>query len=306
MTDPLRVLIAIDGSDESLAVARCWAAWPAPAAGETPLDVLLLHVSAPLPHAWPMPGSQSGSIERTLTELGARPLEAAHAVFAETALAWRSAIDSGAPADLIVEEAERNGSDLIVMGAHGVSPVRGLLLGSVALRVAQTSGVPVWLMPGGSPCPAALGRRLTLLVAVDGSTEAVYAAAWVARMAPKFGAVAVELLCVLPQLAMPPALLDPAAAGAHWSDGIGQTALDAARVAIAAAAPAARLQVGTDLRTGNTVEMICQRAEEVRADAIVVGSSGPESRGRALLGSIASTLLQTARRAVVVVPSQAE
>jgi nucleotide-binding universal stress UspA family protein len=306
MTEPLRVLIAIDGSEDSLAVARCWATWPAPSAGEAPLEALLLHVGASLPQAWPMPGSEPGQIERMLTDLGKGPLEAACAVFAETALTWHSAVQTGTPAEVIVDEAERNRADLVVMGARGLSPIRGLLLGSVAQRVAQTSRLPVWMVPRGAPCPAALGRRLTLLCAVDGSTEAGSAAAWIARLAPKFGAVSVELLCVQPPLAPPEGLLDPEAAGpAHWSQGLGQTAIDAARFAIAAAAPAARLQVGTELRTGDTVEVICQRADEVRADAIVIGSRRPEGRGRTLLGSIASALLQTAHRSVVVVPSPA-
>ncbi len=49
----------------------------------------------------------------------------------------------GSPAQEIVEYAEDEGIDLIVMGTHGRSGVDRLLLGSVAERVVRTSPVPV-------------------------------------------------------------------------------------------------------------------------------------------------------------------
>ena len=49
----------------------------------------------------------------------------------------------GAPARTIVEYAEADGFDLIVMGTHGRGGVAHLLLGSVAERVVRTAGCPV-------------------------------------------------------------------------------------------------------------------------------------------------------------------
>jgi nucleotide-binding universal stress UspA family protein len=49
----------------------------------------------------------------------------------------------GKPHDAITKYAERNGIDLIVMGSHGRSGVRRVLLGSVAERVLRTTRIPV-------------------------------------------------------------------------------------------------------------------------------------------------------------------
>lgn len=300
MSAALRVLIAVDGSDTALAAARCWSTWPATEA--PPLHAVLLAVAPPLPHPWPESGAEPGRVERTLTALGERQLVAAREVFAPTRLSWEAAVRIGAPAALIVDEARRQRADLLVLGTRGLTPLRGLLLGSVALRVAQSSPVPVWLMPPQAPCPPALGRRLRLLVAIDGSDAANAAAAWAARAAARFGEVHIELLSVQPPFSPLEGMVD-AAAGRfdHWSQRLGQAAIDAARGAIdAMGATAARIEA--QVRTGETVETIIARADEIEADAIVVGPRGLGAVGQALLGSVTNALLQTSRRAVIVVP----
>lgn len=295
MTGPLRILIAVDGSETALAAARCWAAWSA-GAGAAALQVRLLAVAPPPPHAWPAPGSARG-VEGALLTLGQRQLEAAQKLFADTAHAWESAVRIGAPATAIVAEAQREHADLIVMGTRGMSPLRGLLVGSVALRVAQMSPVPVWLMPPQAPCPAALGRSLALLVAVDGSAEATRAAAWAARNAPKFGAVTIELVSVRPALTALAELLQLPAGNDHWTQRIGQGAIDAARAALGELGAHASSRVCS----GQPVDELCRAADEAGADAIVVGPRGLGAIGQAALGSVSSALLQTARRSMIVV-----
>jgi nucleotide-binding universal stress UspA family protein len=54
-----------------------------------------------------------------------------------TASAWRT----------IVDAAERDGADLIVMGTRGLSGVRSLLLGSCSHQVAQHAQSPVLIVP---------------------------------------------------------------------------------------------------------------------------------------------------------------
>jgi len=297
MAAPLRIVIAVDGSETALAAARCWAAWSA-GAGAAALQVQLLAVAPPPPHAWPAPGSAHGTVERALLTLGQQQLEAAQRLFADTVHAWESAVRIGAPAATIVAEAQRERADLIVMGTRGMSPLRGLLVGSVALRVAQMSPVPVWLMPPQAPCPAALGQRLALLVAVDGSAEAARAAEWAARSAPKFGAVTIELVSVRPALTALAELLQlPAASNDHWTQRIGQGAIDAVRGALGELGAHASSRVCG----GQPVDELCRAADEAGADAIVVGPRGLGAIGQAALGSVSSALLQTARRSVIVV-----
>ena len=49
----------------------------------------------------------------------------------------------GPPAPAIIEAADRNDADLIVMGTHGHGPLMHVLMGNVAERVVRTSSCPV-------------------------------------------------------------------------------------------------------------------------------------------------------------------
>jgi nucleotide-binding universal stress UspA family protein len=55
----------------------------------------------------------------------------------------------GNPGDEIVDYAAKIGADLIVMGSHGHSGVRRLLLGSVAEKVLHRTPCPVLVVPVG-------------------------------------------------------------------------------------------------------------------------------------------------------------
>lgn len=295
MTSPLRVLLALDGSDTALAAARCWSAWCD--ADARPMHAVLLAVVAGLP-----PGERDADPEqvaRALAAMGAGRIDAARDLFSRSGLPFETVVRIGAPAALIVDEARRQRADLLVVGTRGLTPLRALLLGSVSLRVVQTSAIPVWLMPPHAPCPQALGRRLRLLVAVDGSDAACTAAAWAAHTAAWFGDVHVELCSVQPPFSPLEAMLD-AAAGQfdHWSQRLGRAAIDAARNAMGSTGA----RIDAEVRTGETVETLLARADEIEADAIVVGPRGLGTVGQTLLGSVTSALLQTSRRAVVVVP----
>lgn len=52
-------------------------------------------------------------------------------------------VREGHPVEVILEEAEKTGADLIVMGAHGRGLIGEVLLGSVTHRVIQRATLPV-------------------------------------------------------------------------------------------------------------------------------------------------------------------
>jgi nucleotide-binding universal stress UspA family protein len=59
-------------------------------------------------------------------------------------------VAAGHVAKAIIETAEANGSDLIVMGSRGLSDVQALMLGSVSHKIMEKAGVPVlvvWTPP---------------------------------------------------------------------------------------------------------------------------------------------------------------
>jgi nucleotide-binding universal stress UspA family protein len=57
----------------------------------------------------------------------------------------RGVVVRGEPAESILEVADREHADLIVMGRRGLGRLQGLIVGSVSERVARHAGVPVFL-----------------------------------------------------------------------------------------------------------------------------------------------------------------
>ena len=57
--------------------------------------------------------------------------------------AWEVEVATGPPADTIVRMAHERGADLIVMGTHGHTGLRHVLLGSVAEKVVRLAPCPV-------------------------------------------------------------------------------------------------------------------------------------------------------------------
>ena len=55
----------------------------------------------------------------------------------------REDVLTGDPAEALLGYARDLGIDLIVMGRRGVGPIRGLLMGSVSLKVNSLAGCPV-------------------------------------------------------------------------------------------------------------------------------------------------------------------
>lgn len=52
----------------------------------------------------------------------------------------------GYPATMILEEVEKEGIDLVVMGSHGYGPITGSLLGSVSQHVLHRAECPVLIV----------------------------------------------------------------------------------------------------------------------------------------------------------------
>jgi K+-sensing histidine kinase KdpD len=121
-----RILIAFDGSPSTTgAVQHVVSLARAGHRGK----IVLLNVQSV---------SADAEAARTILETASRLLNAQQIPF-------RSEILAGKPADVIAEAIDRHQIDLVVMGATGLGLAR-LLLGSVALGVAQRAKVPVTLV----------------------------------------------------------------------------------------------------------------------------------------------------------------
>ena len=286
--ETLRVLIAFDGSSSAMAVARCWSSWES---GRVSLEASLLTIT---------PGHAASAGNAAACPPLADKLTTAKAWFSQAGLVLESVVvDGEKPAKEIIEEAQHRKVDLIAMGTRGLSPLHGLLLGSVAAEVASRSPIPIWLMGPNAAIPAALGRVLRLLVAIDGSKQAAHAANWAGRMAPYLGETSIELFSVQPAFSPFEGMLDAAAGDFHhWGQALGEAAIKASREQMGIAGHRATASVAT----GDTLPMILARTDAVGADVIVVAPHGANVLEQAVLGSVSQSLLQAAPCPVLIVP----
>ena len=79
-------------------------------------------------------------------EAGEKALTQARQKLSDAGLAYSAHILIGETAPALVEFANAQGCDLIVMGVHGFGSVVGLFMGSVSVKVVRLASVPVLLI----------------------------------------------------------------------------------------------------------------------------------------------------------------
>ena len=162
------ILVPIDYSEHSTVALQ----WGASLAQHYGAQLLLLHVVPKAVEEVPAPGSGSGALiapsylERRVTPGDASPAEGLvidHVAQAETALAALARtqlpapvpatvrVGVGRPAEEILRVAEEAGVDLIVMGTHGRTGLRHVLMGTVAEAVERTAGCAVLTVKAPAP-----------------------------------------------------------------------------------------------------------------------------------------------------------
>ena len=144
----MKILLAIDGSSYSeAAVAEVsWRPWPAQS------EVRLITVDPPLDANLLRGGSPTAFddlVKRQRSE-AARRLSDAAAVLQQNCpgLPVTPVLREGWPKEVILDEAERWGADLIVIGSHGYGAIKRLFLGSVSLAVAANASCSVEIVRG--------------------------------------------------------------------------------------------------------------------------------------------------------------
>lgn len=130
-----KILVPIDFSERCLGAAR----YAIPLVEHFQSELTLLHVVSPIDDV---------SLEVT-TWNEARREKAQKALddflcAALNHLNTRRILREGDPAQVIVDQARRDRSDMIMMPTHGYGPFRRLLLGSVTAKVLHDAPCPVW------------------------------------------------------------------------------------------------------------------------------------------------------------------
>jgi nucleotide-binding universal stress UspA family protein len=253
MADERRpIVVGVDGSPES-GHAIEWAAFEAALGGHR---LRLVHAA---------PGRAKGA-QRTLVEAEAAAAAAAPTVAVETTLI------AGSPAEALLREGKE--AAYVVVGARGTTGFTGLLLGSVALQLAQYASVPVVVA---RPLAKRTGR---IVVGVDSSDDARTALRLAGAEAEQRGA----------DLVLLHASRDPVAPHV-------QEAIDAAVAKVQELAPDARVE-GRVVQVHPAAALIDASDD---ADLVVVGSRGGGGFRGMLLGSVTQAVLHHAHSPVAVI-----
>jgi nucleotide-binding universal stress UspA family protein len=199
---------------------------------------------------------------------------------------------AGSPASEITVEAARMAADLIVLGTHGRSGFRRLLLGSVTERLLRATETPLLIVPPPVTAPHSVGYD-TILCPIDFSQESMRALDFALSLAQESNG-RIVLLHVLEGLleALDPKDLPHVNVAEYFESLERETA---ARLA-AAVPEEAQLWARPAHRVvrGRAHERILEVAREEHASLIVMGVRGRGALDRLLFGSNTERVIRQA------------
>jgi nucleotide-binding universal stress UspA family protein len=236
-----RILAPVEFSDRCQAAVR----YATSLARQFGSELLLLHVigSPPADMNEDLYGNRVAAAERKLESFLAGELKEIPA---------RRLVIKGDPARKIVQYAQDEHADIILMSTHGFGPFRHFLLGSTTAKVLHDAPYPVWTgvhMEEQSARAFFPVRRI--LCAVDLGPESEKTLVWAAGLQRQTGAELTILHCapVLPNSA-------GQAAGQQELERLGK------RLGVTAA---------LGIQTGEPASTICAEADRLSAEVLVIG-----------------------------------
>lgn len=287
----MTILLPVDGSPSSSRASELLAAYR----GEAAINTLVLSVQADPTGIWPEAVFNVRAVEAGLLDAGRAIAEPAARRLKVLRTGAESVVRLGLPATEIVQEAKARGAGLILMGTRGHGAMNGFALGSVALRVVHASDTPVCLVRPEARLPAQLGRKLRVLLALDGSEPAGRAAQLLAAWREWLGELDVQIVHVQQPLTLLETVLPPHRdVIEQWSTRAGEEATQAARELYAKAGIRHHLH----LSVGEPAHEIAQLADDLGCELLVMGTRGRGAAHHAFVGSVA--LKAAARSAIPV------
>ena len=278
------MLVAIDGSEsglhalkESFKLAANEKSW-------------ITVVSVVPPYEGDLDMTGIGNIQHALRQ----PCEKALADAVEVAKAEKALIktvcEEGVPHERIIDLAEAENCELIVMGKRGLSKIKRALIGSVAARVIGFSQRDVLIIPFGATV-----AWTNILLAIDGSKYSKTAADRAMDFAMAYGGN-LKIISVVDV---------PAEFYGEAPDAV-EDMIKKARGYVDEAVKLAEskgIKAEAFVREGETTEVIINFANEQKADTIIIGSHGRTGIKRLLMGSVAEKVIGYATCPVLVVKS---
>jgi nucleotide-binding universal stress UspA family protein len=209
----------------------------------------------------------------------------------------------GSPAERLVEVADDEDAELLVVGSRGRGALSSAVLGGVSRRLARDARCPVVVVPPATSIEAGGG---TVVCGVDGSGHALTAARVAGSLAQRLGGrlIVVHALQDLRAVASYPGARSTTPPATGQEDAVRRQADRIVEEAVGALD--ADVEVTGLVEPGAPAGVLAAVAERENASLVVVAGRGMGAVRAAFLGSVATTLATSATRPVVVVSEPAE
>ena len=277
-----KILVAVDGSEASRNALR----QSFKLAFDEKKWITVVSINPPYQGDLDLVGVSN--ISEVLKGPGERNLEEARQIAEEEKASIKTRLEEGEPFQKIVEVAEEERCELIVIGRRGMSGIERTLMGSVTSKVIGSFRGRTLVVPEGTP----LGWN-TILVATDGSKFSDAAVDEAIDYARSYGG-ALNIISVVYTndefLANAPDVVEKMVEKAR-------VGLNEAREKARKAGVAAEVFV----REGEPYQSIVDLAKELKVDTIVMGSHRKSGLKRIFMGSVTSMVIGHAPCGVMVV-----
>ncbi len=205
-----------------------------------------------------------------------------------------SAIHRGQGYVEIVRQARAVGADLVVLGRHGLRPVRDMFIGSTAERVIRAGDLPVLVVSRRSSRPY---QRPLVAVDLEDTSRSVIATAMRA-LGPEAASVTMVHAYHVPF----EGFMNPGVPASAMTDL--RKEYRAVAVSGLAKVQASLGDRGVDWKTvvvrGDPRSVVVAEAARARADLLVLGTHGRTGLAHALIGSVAERIIQAVACDVLV------
>lgn len=289
------VVVAIDGSPHSARAVR----WAGAVAERERRRLLLVHAAEDARASWvaypEFPPVDLEALQQASRAAGERLLDEAAGQVRDThpSVDVHTRCEVGDPREILIAYSTR--AYLLVIGSRGRGPVRRLLLGSVAAAVTRRAACPVLVLRPGSETSQGNG----VLVGVDG-TEASRETLAFAFQAASWSKVPLTVLYCFWDFAREDHE-DAVVAPDHPGYAEERALVSTAMAGLPEQFP--DVEVRVQLARGLVDRMMLDLAKD--RDLLVVGARSHGAIREALLGSVATTMLEYAPCPVAVVPRSA-
>lgn len=292
---PKSILLATDGSEDAAAAARA----AADLSKRLNAELYVVHAwRKPREYAYPgvpKPLDVTSIFQRDAERLLEKERECLESMGAETT---ESYLESGRPADVVLNFSEQLGIDLLVMGSRGHGAFGRIAMGSVSEEVVHHASCPVLMVRGGEHT----WPPERVVIGDDGSEDASRAG----ELGVGLGKLFEAPILLVRAYQQPPAPMGLPSDQFDLYERMVEQNFEGEAQALEQRAKELGSALGTrpkaEISSGNPAVVLDKAAGEDESTLIVVGSRGLGAVRRMALGSVSTKILRAAKGPVLIYP----